>query len=90
MSKAKIVQSSLCFSCSNSTVAETFSGRYLIKCEYFGRRIYDIIINCNSYRDKKTTNESELKEIAWVIDPKKKGGIKFEPPVKKDRFDSYE
>ena len=86
MSKGKVKNSSLCFSCQHSVIAENESGRCLIVCQMISRRIYDPIVNCNSYEDKAVVRENDLKEIAWIIDPKKKGKIGFMPPEKKEHI----
>jgi hypothetical protein len=64
----------LCGSCRHATLAETTSGKLLMRCDWFNQNILEPIVACSKHSDRRQPGLSDMRNTAWILqtDDKKK------------------
>lgn len=73
---------SLCFSCNHSEVIRGQNGQEVILCgalSWDRRQITFPVAECTMFRSGGSISLSSLKEIAWVVQARRRGPAGFEP-----------
>jgi hypothetical protein len=82
---------SLCHSCSNAVVVRgSKTNEELVHCHSLDRDMGMQVAECSAYRNAAQASLVMMKEIAWTLDPSKRGSAGFTSPAQrnKDRGDT--
>ena len=64
----------LCESCAQALVVKCYSGQVrAIHCTWLGGKIHFPVYSCSKYAHGNSTDLSEMKKIAWIVESRNRG-----------------